>query len=268
MGPPPASTASASPFSAAYPGFASFQPLHYPAFFNNLPHHPQVIMNGATVQPSSYRARCGRDLSRRTSTRRERTSFNNLQLQQLEYQFKISQYPDLGKREEIARAIGLLEPRVQVWFKNRRAKERLAKKALQSSNSSKSLNPEAESPPPEPKVLDIKPITMPIIPMPGTAEFDAHTESKYLSMAIKPKKEIVEPEPITTIKYTDQSQAAATGWPSYALPPANYNFYNNYFPPYYPTASYPTYASESYVPNNPTYCGQITPLLFEQSDQL
>ncbi|XP_039318286.1 homeobox protein goosecoid-2 [Saimiri boliviensis] len=66
-------------------------------------------------------------------TRRHRTIFSEEQLQALEALFVQNQYPDVGTRERLAGRIRLREERVEVWFKNRRAKWRHQKRASASA---------------------------------------------------------------------------------------------------------------------------------------
>jgi homeobox protein prophet of Pit-1 len=56
--------------------------------------------------------------------RRNRTAFNDKQLDKLERCFQLCQYPTVAVRDKLAKETGLPEAKIQVWYKNRRAKHR------------------------------------------------------------------------------------------------------------------------------------------------
>ncbi|NXS04972.1 GSC2 protein, partial [Oxylabes madagascariensis] len=78
-------------------------------------------------------------------SRRHRTIFTEEQLQALETLFHQNQYPDVVTREHLANRIHLKEERVEVWFKNRRAKWRHQKRVTASALILQPKQPPKES---------------------------------------------------------------------------------------------------------------------------
>lgn len=76
--------------------------------------------------------------------RRQRTAYNSIQIMQLEKEFKKNHYLDRQRREDLAKSIGLVERQVEVWFQNRRMKEK--KKQRDSGPSSHIDSDNAPSP--------------------------------------------------------------------------------------------------------------------------
>ncbi|VDM27418.1 unnamed protein product [Hydatigera taeniaeformis] len=57
-------------------------------------------------------------------SRRRRTNYRPHELEVLEAAFRATRNPDRLTRQELANRLGTNERRIQVWFKNRRAKLR------------------------------------------------------------------------------------------------------------------------------------------------
>ncbi|KAG8441495.1 hypothetical protein GDO86_007022 [Hymenochirus boettgeri] len=75
------------------------------------------------------------------STRyRKRTNYSKEQTIFLQNQFDINPYPDFVRRCSIAKITGIPEPRIQVWFQNRRARH-----LLKATNSQERKAPCAET---------------------------------------------------------------------------------------------------------------------------
>ena len=83
----------------------------------------------------------------RKRRKRYRTIFSESQIEILEELYRVTPYPDLYQRESVAMDAGLQEERVEVWFKNRRARTRKVKRAqkeLEAKDNEENANEKTE----------------------------------------------------------------------------------------------------------------------------
>ena len=108
--------------------------------------HPSERDSPLNKQKSSTSPEYTRKDQDSRSAKRLRTAFTTAQLRTLEYFFRMCPYPDSYGREQIARATGIDEAKIQVWFQNRRARYRKREKPMESQKSPAGRSPTPSTP--------------------------------------------------------------------------------------------------------------------------
>lgn len=75
-------------------------------------------------------------IPRLQTQKRERIKYTSDQLHELESAFAVNQYPSATERDHLAARLGVTESRIQVWFSNRRVKNKKRRHTIHETNFS------------------------------------------------------------------------------------------------------------------------------------